>query len=68
MPAANALAAAHCRDRLPAYIAEDEEMERRVAKIAALAETRVVAYSFTELNDAYNEGFRSALKILRGET
>ena len=66
--AANAKAAAHAVNRLPAYIAEDEEMERRVAEIAALAETRVVAYSFTELNDAYNEGFRSALKILRGET
>ena len=66
--AANAKAAAHAVNRLPEYIADAAEMARRIAEIAALAEWRLVAYSFTELNDAYNEGFRSALKILRGET
>lgn len=46
-------------NRLPAYIAAAEEMERRIAEIEAEAE--LVSYS-----ESFVDGIRYALRILRG--
>lgn len=57
---ADVRAAAHCRNRLPAYIADAEEIERRIAKIEQLIED--VGPKAQE-----TAGLRFALRILRGQ-
>ena len=43
-----------------------EEMDRRLEVLREFASKRRTPYSFSEFNDAYNNGIQDALRVLRG--
>lgn len=61
----DAKAAVTARNRLPLYIADAEEMERRIAAV----KTRAQEYAASEerADRQHGAGMREALKILRGK-
>ena len=70
---ADVRAAAHCRNRLPAYIADAEEMERRIAEVEAVRDramdlrerVRGIDGEYTAIVNL--RAWESALRILRGQ-
>ena len=73
---ADVRAAAHCRNRLPAYIAAAEEMERRIERIeematgwARAAEKHTLAGEHDEARvcRAKSSALQGAARLLRGE-
>ena len=63
---ANWVLIAEARTLLPAALDHAEDMDRRVEALCEFASERRTPYSFSEYNDAYNNGIQDALKILRG--
>lgn len=64
--AANAKAAVHCRNRLPAYIAALDEMERRIARIEAWHKASTDS-EHGDPDERAEETLATVLKILRGD-
>ena len=63
---ADVKAAAHCRNRLPLYIADAEEMEKRIAKIKQWHKASTDS-EHGDPDERAEEVLALVLKILRGE-